>query len=398
MSAAPNGLVTIEEALALVLARVRLLPPELVAIADAAGRVCARDVRAVVDLPPFPSSAMDGYAVRAGDTPGALRLVGRSSAGTPAGRELYAGEAIAIATGAVVPEGADAVVPIEQATDLGDTVELEAVAADDNVRPSGGDVRAGEVVFAAGTVLGAAQIGAAAAAGVAAISCGPRPRVAIVPTGSELRRPGETLAPGQIYESNGALLAALCRSAGAEVVQHDAVADDEAKTRSLLEAALHADVLVTSGGVSVGTKDLVRSSLAALGAEEVFWRVAVRPGKPVAFAVRGATLVFGLPGNPVSSLVGFELFVRPALRALQGAKPGPFYLPGRLDGRLPRAEGRDDLARAVSRSDGESVWLEPLSGQSSHMIVRAAAADALVRVPRGEGELAPGSIVQYLKL
>jgi molybdopterin molybdotransferase len=213
-----------------------------------------------------------------------------------------------------------------------------------------------------------------------------------------LRKPGEPLEPGQIYESNGSLLAALCRSAGAEVVQHGAVADDEGETRAVLEEALEADVLVTSGGVSVGVKDLVRSSLASLGAEEIFWRVAVRPGKPVAFAVRGATLVFGLPGNPVSSLVAFELFVRPALRALQGAEPGPFYLPGRLDGRLPRAEGRDDLARAVSRSDGESVWLEPLSGQSSHMIVRAAAADVLVRVSRGEGELEHGAAVQYLKL
>jgi molybdopterin molybdotransferase len=398
LSASTNGLVTIEEALALVLGRVSPPSSQLVPIDAAAGRVCAADVRAVVDLPPFASSAMDGYAVRAADTPGALRLTGRSSAGTPAGRELGPGEAIAIATGAVVPEGADAVVPIEQASAQGDAVEVEVVALGDNVRPPGGDVRAGAVVFAAGTVLGAAQIGAAAAAGVAAVACGPRPRVAIVPTGSELRKPGEPLEPGQIYESNGALLAALCRSAGAEVVQHGAVADDEDETRALLAEALEADVLVTSGGVSVGAKDLVRSSLASLGVEEVFWRVAVRPGKPVAFAVRGATLVFGLPGNPVSSLVAFELFVRPALRALQGAEPGPFYLPGRLDGRLPRAEGRDDLARAVSRSDGESVWLEPLSGQSSHMIVRAAAADALVRVPRGEGELGHGTAVQYLKL
>jgi molybdopterin molybdotransferase len=150
--------------------------------------------------------------------------------------------------------------------------------------------------------------------------------------------------------------------------------------------------------VSVGVKDLVRGALKELGADEVFWRVAVRPGKPVAFAVRGETLVFGLPGNPVSSLVAFELFVRPALRALQGAEPGPFYVPGRLDGTLRRNEARDDLVRATLRADAEAVWLTPLSGQSSHMIVRAAAADVLVRVPRGEGELGPGSTVRYLKL
>jgi molybdopterin molybdotransferase len=393
-----RGLVTIEEALALVLGRVSPPDPESVPVGEAAGRVCAADVRAVVDLPPFPSSAMDGYAVRSADTPGTVRVVGRSSAGTPADRGPAAGEAIAISTGAVVPDGADAVVPIEQAIERDDSVEVEAVALEENVRPPGGDVRAGATVFAAGTVLGAAQVGAAAAAGVAEVLCAPRPRVAIVPTGSELRRPGDPLAPGEIYESNGALLAALCRSAGADVTQFDAVADDEDATRAALEAGLEADVLVTSGGVSVGTKDLVRKVLAELGAEEVFWRVAVRPGKPVAFAVRGKTLIFGLPGNPVSSLVAFELFVRPALRALQGAEPGPFYLPGRLDGTLPRADTRDDLARAISRAGEDAMWLRPLSGQSSHMIVRAAAGDALVFVPSGEGELGHGSTIRYLKL
>ena len=218
-------------------------------------------------------------------------------------------------------------------------------------------MRAGDVAFAAGTVLGAAQIGAAAAAGVPVIECAPRPRVAVVPTGSELRSPGDSLSPGQIYESNAALLVVLCESAGAEVVRFDPVADDEEATRAALAKALEADVLVTTGGVSVGVKDLVRGVLAELGAEEVFWRVAVRPGKPVAFAVRGETLLFGLPGNPVSSLVAFELFVRPALRALQGAEPGPFYLPGRLAGTMSRNESRDDLVRATLRADEEAVWL-----------------------------------------
>ena len=398
MTTGSGALPTIEEALSLVLGRVRPPAPEQVPLGDAAGRVTAADVRALVDLPPFPSSAMDGYAVRAADAPGTLRLAGRSSAGTPAPRGPAPGEAIAISTGAVVPHGADAVVPVEDARDHGESVEVDSVAVGDNVRPRGGDVRAGEVVFAAGTMLGAAQIGAAAAAGVPVIACAPRPRVAVVPTGSELRRPGEALSPGQIYESNAALLVVLCESAGAEVVRFDPVADDEEETLAALATALEADVVVTTGGVSVGVKDLVRGVLAGLGAEEVFWRVAVRPGKPVAFAVRGESLVFGLPGNPVSSLVAFELFVRPALRALQGAEPGPFYLPGRLDGRLDRHGSRDDLVRAAIRAEADAVWLEPLSGQSSHMIVRAAAADALVRVPRGEGELAHGSTVRYLNL
>ena len=398
MSGHSGALPSIEEALALVLGRVRVAAPEQVPIESAAGRVAAEDVRAVVDLPPFPSSAMDGYAVRAADAPGALELAGRSSAGAPAALGLAPGQAIAISTGAVVPEGADSVVPVEDARDLGDRVEVDAVGEGDNVRPRGGDVHAGEVVVAAGTVLGAAQIGAAAAAGVAVIPCTRRPRVVVVPTGSELRRPGEALAPGEIYESNAALLLVLCRSAGAEVTRFEPVADNEDDTLAALAKALEADVVVTTGGVSVGVKDLVRGVLKRLGADEVFWRVAVRPGKPVAFAVRGETLVFGLPGNPVSSLVAFELFVRPALRALQGAEPGPFYLPGRLDGTLRRNDARDDLVRATLRADDEAVWLAPLSGQSSHMIVRAAEADALVRVSRGEGELGPGSAVRYLRL
>ena len=398
MSGQAGELPSIEQALALVLGRVRQAAPEPVPIEEAAGRVAAADVRAVVDLPPFPSSAMDGYAVRAADAPGSLQLAGRSSAGTPAALGLTPGHAIAISTGAVVPEGADAVVPVEDTRELGDRVEVGSVVLGDNVRPRAGDVRAGEVVVAAGTLLGAAQIGAAAAAGVAVIPCAPRPKVTVVPTGSELRRPGEELSPGEIYESNAALLLVLCRSAGAEVTRFEPVADNEEDTLAALAKALEADVVVTTGGVSVGVKDLVRGVLRGLGAEEVFWRVAVRPGKPVAFAVRGETLVFGLPGNPVSSLVAFELFVRPALRALQGAEPGPFYLPGRLDGTLQRNGARDDLVRATLRADDEAVWLRPLSGQSSHMIVRAAAADALVRIPRGEGELGPGSPVRYLTL
>ena len=204
--------------------------------------------------------------------------------------------------------------PVEDVRELGDRVEVATVVYGDNVRPRGGDVRAGDVVLTAGTVLGAAQIGAAAAAGVAVIACAPRPRVVVVPTGSELRAPGEPLAPGEIYESNAALLLVLCRSAGAEVTRFDPVADNEEDTLAALARALEADVVVTTGGVSVGVKDLVRGVLARLGAEEVFWRVAVRPGKPVAFAVRGETLVFGLPGNPVVVAGGVRA-VRPACSA-----------------------------------------------------------------------------------
>jgi molybdopterin molybdotransferase len=387
---------TIEEALALVLARVVPLGPEAVDLDAAAGRVLGEPVRAAIDLPPFRSSAMDGFALRAGDAPGTLRVVGQSAAGRPWPDAVRSGEAVAISTGAVVPDDTDAVVPIEVVRLDGDRVEVDAVAKGDNVREPGGDVAAGAVVLEAGTMLGSGQLGAAAAAGAARVVCVRRPRVVVLPTGNELRPPGSTLAPGEIFESNGLLLATRAAEAGAEVERLAPAADEPGATRAALERALQADVVVTSGGVSVGRHDLVRATLAELGAEEVFWRVAVKPGKPVAFGVRGSTLIFGLPGNPVSSLVAFELFVRPALRALQGAAPGPRFLPARLGAAVRRVAGRDQLVRAVTEADGESVVVRPLRGQDSHMIVRAATADALVLVPQGEGELAAGSAVTYV--
>ena len=391
-----SSLLSIDEALALVLEWVQPLEGEDVPVARAAGRVVAEPALAVTDLPPFDSSAMDGYAVRAADTPGSLTVVGHSAAGKPESRELGPGEAIVISTGAVVPEGADAVVPVERTSG---EVEVEGVRPGENVRPRGGDARTGEVIVERGDVLRPAQLGALAAAGVVLVRCARRPRVCVLATGSELRAPGEQLAPGEIYESNSVLLAAQLESAGAEVTVLHSVGDDEGATRAALERGLDSDVLVTSGGVSVGPHDLVRGALAELGAEEVFWRVAVRPGKPIAFAVRGGTLVFGLPGNPVSSLVGFELFVRPALLALQGARdPGPAYLPGRLGATLQRNEHRDDLVRARTRIEDGAVVLEPLTGQESHMIVRSASASALVLVPRGSGALADGAQVSYLRI
>ena len=390
---------SVDEALAIVLAQAAFLGAEDVRVVDAAGRVLAADARALVDLPPFASSAMDGYAVRAADTPGVLAVAGDSAAGVPSDRTLGPGEAIGISTGAVVPAGADAVVPVEVARRDGASVAVEAVARSENIRPQGGDLHAGEVVVESGTTLGPPQLGALAAVGLAVVSCGRRPRVAVLATGSELRPPGEPLEPGQIYESNTTLLAAQLRSAGAEPVLLAPVADDEQATREALREGLRHDVLVSSGGVSMGEHDLVRAALAELGSRELFWRVAVKPGKPISFGVAGATLVFGLPGNPVSSLVGFELFVRPVLRALQGdRRPGPGFRPGALGSAVRRDEGRDQLLRARSRVDGGALVLDPLTGQESHMIGRAAAADALVLVRRGAGEVAAGEAVSYLPI
>jgi molybdopterin molybdotransferase len=340
---------------------------------------------------------MDGFALRSADTPGTLPIVARVAAGRPAERALEAGEAMAIATGGVVPDGADTVVPIEDVVENGDTVSVQALGSGDNIRPRAGDLARGGSVVVAGVRLGPAHVGALAAAGVARVRCHRVPRVAVLVTGTELRAPGEPLGAGEIYDANGVILATQARSAGAEVERLPAVRDDADATRDAVERGLAADVLVTTGGVSVGVYDLVRAAEAELGVEEVFWRVAVRPGKPVAFGVRGQTLVFGLPGNPVSSLVGFELFVRPALLALQGlAEPEPAYRPGRLGRAVRRTAARDSLLRARTHVDGDAVVVEPLTGQESHMIAQAAMADALVLVPRGEGELAEGAPVRYL--
>jgi molybdopterin molybdotransferase len=393
-------LLTIEEALEQVLAHARPAGAELVETAESAGRVLAAPVVALTDLPPFPSSAMDGFAVRAADTPGTLPVAVRIAAGRPAQRPLRAGEAMGIATGGALPDGADAVVPIERAVDGGDDVEIAgAASAGDNVRPRGGDVRAGDEVLPAGIRVSPSQVGAIAAAGLAQVSCAIRPRAVVLTTGTELRPAGETLGPGEIYESNGAMLAALLRSAGALVERLDPVADDEPSHRAALQRGLRADVLVTTGGVSVGPHDLVRAIEAELGVEEVFWGVAVRPGKPLSFGVRERTLVFGLPGNPVSSLVGAELFVRPAVLALQGAATvHPRWDRGTLAASLRRNAARDELARARSRVGEDGTELVPVSGQESHMIVRAAGADALVLVPRGDGDIGAGASVRYLRL
>ena len=397
-------LISIAEAQRLVLGRTKPLDPERVPIERASGRVLAEPAAAVVDLPPFPSSAMDGYALRSGDTgdaPVTLPVVERVAAGRPASRALAAGEAMAIATGGAVPEGADAVIQLEnvEETDAG-LVVREPVPAGANVRGRGGDVQAGAGVLETGMRLGPAQVGALAAAGVTEVRCTKRPRVGILVTGTELRPPGEQLREGEIYESNGLLLATALGGAGAVPAQLGIVADDPEEHRRTMERALLGfDMLVTSGGASVGPHDHVRDVQRELRVEEVFWGVAVKPGKPVAFGVRRDHLVFNLPGNPVSVLVTFELFVRPAVNALLGAThPLPAFQQGTLAAPVRRNAHRDELVRAVVKYDNGGVALDPLAGQESHMIVRAGQATALVLVEAGEGEVATGEAVAFLSL
>ena len=393
-------LLTIDDALARIVENAQLLPVEPVAVAEATGRILREPATAQVDLPPFPSSAMDGFAVRASETPGELPIAYRVAAGMPPPGPLPHGAAAGISTGGTVPAEADAVVPVELAEDLGSHVEIaRAAVPGQHVRPRGGDIRAGATVVPAGSRLSAAQIGALAATGVAEVACSIRPRVAVVATGSELRSAGEELAAGQIYESNRAMIAAVLARANADVDVLPVVEDDADAHRDAMARGLESDVLVTSGGVSMGEHDLVRRVATELGVREIFWGIAVKPGKPLSFGARDRTLVFGLPGNPVSSLVGAIVFVTTALLALQGARNSlPRYASGVTSTTFRRNPHRDEFVRAVRTDAGDAVRLEQIVGQESHMIARAAAADALVHVPRGEGELEAGSLVRFLAL
>jgi molybdopterin molybdotransferase len=343
---------------------------------------------------------MDGFALRAVDTPGDLPIAFRIAAGAAPPGPVPAGAAAGIATGGTVPEGADAIVPIEVVEDHGDRLIVPGeVVRGQHIRPRGGDVGAGEIVVDPGAGLGAVQIGALAAAGVPTLVCSVRPRVAILATGDELRSPGDALEPGQIYESNRRMIAAALVGSGAVTDVLPVSPDDEVAHRAAIERGLEADVLVTSGGVSMGPHDLVRRVAAELGVEEIFWGVAVKPGKPLAFGVRGSTLVFGLPGNPVSRWSGHSCSSAPLSLPARATR-----IPSRgtsTAGSLRRFVGTriatSTYALAAFRSD-DGPRLEPVGGQESHMIVRAASADALVHVPRGAGALPAGGYVRFLAL
>jgi molybdopterin molybdotransferase len=396
--------ISVADAQRIVVERAKRLDAERVPIERAAGRVLAEAATALVDLPPFPSSAMDGYALRAEDAetaPVRLSVVAHIAAGRPAARPLGPGEAMEISTVAAVPEGADAVIQLELVEERGGEIEIsQSVAKDDNIRARAGDVSAGQTVLEPGIRLGPAQVAALAAAGVSEVQCTKRPRVGVLVTGSELRQPGDALEPGQIYESNGLLLATALQLAGAVPAQLGIVADDaDEHERAMERALLGFDMLVTSGGASVGPHDLVRSAQAKLRVEELFWGVAVKPGKPIAFGVRRDHLVFNLPGNPVSVLVTFELFVRPAVNALLGLpQPLPELRHGVLGASITRNAQREEYVRGVVRRDGDATVIDPLAGRESHLIVSAGRADTLVQVEAGTGEMSAGDEIRYILL
>jgi molybdopterin molybdotransferase len=387
-------LVSISEARARVLGAVTPLPSEQVALSDALGRVTAEGVTSPLDVPPFDSSAMDGYAVGPG-AEGELRVTGESRAGHPSSVPVEGGAAVRISTGAVVPPGTGAVVPQERARAEGTAVRVPAMAPGANIRRAGEDVRAGSEVIGAGTELGAAEVGVLAATGHVAVTCARSPRVALLTTGDELVAPGSPLAPGRIWSSNSVTLAAQARTAGAEVALAEDVPDDEPATRGALERAVAAaDVVCVSGGVSVGPHDHVKGALQALGFEEAFWGVALRPGKPTWFGARGPLLAFGLPGNPVSAMVTFQLFVRPALRALQGADPFATRIEATLETAVERNMQRCQAIRCHVEWSPRGPRVRPTGPQGSHVLTSMLGAGALALVPPGGGALPAGARVE----
>lgn len=402
-------MIELDAARARVMRSVRPLVPTTVSRSEALGLVLAAEIVAGEAVPPFANTAMDGYAVRAADTadaPVTLRVVGELPAGRAATVEVGVGQAIRIMTGAPVPVGADAIVMVERTKRLGDeTVRIEAAAtAGDHVRPAGGDIASGQLVFGAGAVLGPAHLGVLASLDVDEVPVFPRPRVGVLSTGDELVERGP-LAPGQIRDSNRPMLLGLVARAGCEAVDLGQVRDDEALITERIARGLDScDALLTSGAVSVGDYDFVKVAIeklaAARGGEYVWSQVAIKPAKPLAFGVIGGVPVFGLPGNPVSSSVSFELFARPALRVLAG-DPEPQRNVVEAIAKSPftrRPDGKVHFDRAIVRVGDDGRYRCVRSGfQASNVLSGMANANALAILADGDG-VAEGGAVRVMLL
>ncbi|MHB8612636.1 MAG: molybdopterin molybdotransferase MoeA [Candidatus Dormibacteraceae bacterium] len=418
MRASAYPLVDSGDAARLVLELTPVLGSQRIALVDCPGRVLAQDLVAAAPLPAFPSSAVDGYALRAADAGRSLRVAGESAAGRPFERSVEPGAAIRILTGGVLPEGADCVVMVEEVEVSGEVVRVPAsLVAGQNFHKPGADLRAGERVLRAGTVLGAAEIGLAAALGLPELPVGRRPRVALLSTGDELVEVGKKPGRGQIPDSNRWALLAALRDAGAEVRLLGIGPDEpDALKQVVVDALAGSDVLVTSGGVSVGTHDLIKPLLESIGTVHV-GRVKLKPGKPFTFATLdrgieeapssvagvgrggGVRIAFGLPGFPVSSLVTFEVFVRPALRKMQGyAQVQRPTLPVRLGYDARATADRTEYQRVTLRREGSDLVAVSTGSQSSSRLMSLAGAHALVRIPPGDRGLSEGTIVEAMIL
>lgn len=399
---------TVDEHLADILGTLRELPPLELALLEAGGAVLAEDVTAPVDLPPFDNSAMDGYAVLASDVAGAaetapvtLSVVGDIAAGDQGAYGIRSGLAARIMTGAPMPAGADAVVPVEW-TDGGTAkVTIRRSATPGHyIRRAGEDVTKDQTVLPAGTRIGAAQIGMLAAVGRPRVIARPRPRVAVLSTGSELVEPGRPVGPGQIWDSNSFALTAAVSEAGGVGFRQGSVGDEPRQVLATIEEQMaFADVIVTSGGVSMGARDVVKEVLTGLGTMR-FEQVAMRPGKPQGFGLLDdRTPVFTLPGNPVSAYVSFQVFVRPALRALQGLPPAPpAFVRARLTAPVTSPDGLRHYLRATLELTDGVYHVTPAGAQGSHQVFALASSDALIVLPEDVTERAAGDTVDVLRL
>ncbi len=404
-------MIALDDARAHVLARCGVLPERRQQAVDSVGCVLAESVDAAEDVPPFANSAVDGYAVRSADlvtVPVELPVVAELAAGQAADRPLGVGEAIRIMTGAPVPAGADAIVMVEdtERLDGGDRVRISrSVGAGDAVRGAGSDIRAGESVFQAGTEIRPASVGVLASVNRREVSVIPRPRVAVLSTGDELVDDGGPLAPGQIRESNRVMLAAAIDASGCIVVDHGTVRDDEAALEAVLRDAIeHADAVVTSGGVSMGDYDVVKAVLDRI-AEMRWMQIAIRPAKPFAFGTLRSSdgrdvPIFGLPGNPVSSLVSYELLARPALRKMAGHsvldRPTVTALADEPFRR--RGDGKTHFVRVhAAFGDDGRLHVRTSGEQGSHQLAATAAANGIAIVPDGDG-LSVGDPVEVVVL
>ncbi|MDA1101673.1 MAG: molybdopterin molybdotransferase MoeA [Proteobacteria bacterium] len=396
-------MISVAEALQRILDGVRTMPTETINLAAAHGRVLARDVVARVTQPPTNVSAMDGYAVRAddvGSVPVSLTQIGESAAGRAFDGSVGPGQTVRIFTGAPVPEGADAIVIQEDTEASGDRITMtEAAAIGRFIRPAGLDFTHGDVGITANRVLSARDVGLAAAMNVPWLTVTRRPRIALLATGDEIVRPGEPVAANQIISSNTIALMGLIKASGGEAIDLGIASDDAGSLRALAAGARGADMLVTMGGASVGDHDLVRQVLGQDGLNLNFWRIAMRPGKPLLFGAIGDTPMMGMPGNPVSSLVCGIVYLRPAIRAMLGLDPHANSMTARLGRDLPANDQRQDYLRANSSIDpaGE-VIVTPFDQQDSSMLSRLAQADCLViRPPHAEPAKA-GDRVKILPL
>jgi len=392
-------LMTVDAALGAMLAEAAPLAPETVALGDAIGRVLAEDVAAVRDQPPFTNSAMDGWALRAADAPGALAIVGESAAGHGYEAELQTGQAVRIFTGAALPPGADTVVIQEDAQREGDQVVVPAAKPGDNIRDAGRDFRAGDVLLKAGTRIDPWRLSLAASAGRAELSVHRRPRVAILSTGEEIVDAPASPGPFQIYDSGSPALKAMVEAWGGSATRVSGVRDHLDAVIEAMRGA-EAELIVTVGGASVGDHDLVRTAAEALVLSYRVQSVAIRPGKPTFFGVLAdGRRLLGLPGNPASAFVCAELFLRPLVEAWSGAPAKDRQVRARLAQPLPANGPREHWMRARLARTEDGGWLAtPYGDQDSSLVTVFAAADALLRRPAGATAAAPGDLVELLLL